>query len=220
MEQEKPKSYRFQIASTAGIIVAFLSTIAAWLQWGRLDNVRYAQADTKFDLRHAARAVEEYREQEGKLPDDWSDLEIPFDTDGPYKSYHIVHPELGTLHDCWDRPIEYTTDGETFQLKSFGQDGKPGGRGLDYDLTHDNLNASESFPTYYQFLFECSTEGILITSCLASGIITFFMTLVIAESKRLYRKKAIRIIIDFAITAIGALVVALILSILHIPTGH
>ena len=53
---------------------------------------------------------------------------------GP-KPYFSKHPIL----DTWKHPFEYTTNGNSYVLKSYGRDGKEGGDGLDKDLSSEEL---------------------------------------------------------------------------------
>jgi type II secretion system protein G len=57
------------------------------------------------------------------------------------------HPE-GILeavepNDPWGRPYEYTSDGRTYRIVSFGRDGVEGGEGFDADIRSDEIDRGE-----------------------------------------------------------------------------
>jgi hypothetical protein len=51
--------------------------------------------------------------------------------------------EKGRPLDGWGRPFLYSTDGAKFVITSLGRDGKPGGLGLDCDLSTTNTWPAE-----------------------------------------------------------------------------
>ena len=66
-----------------------------------------------------------------------------------YRRQHGAFPEtlekLGydehtnfALADAFGQPLHYQTDGQQFELVAFGNDGQPGGAGLDADVTADH----------------------------------------------------------------------------------
>jgi general secretion pathway protein G len=42
--------------------------------------------------------------------------------------------------DPWDNPYEYSSDGKSFQIVSYGRDGETGGEGIDADLSNRRLS--------------------------------------------------------------------------------
>jgi general secretion pathway protein G len=46
----------------------------------------------------------------------------------------------GPPKDAWGREFLYQSDGKTYLVRSLGKDGKPGGSGVDADLSTDDPN--------------------------------------------------------------------------------
>ena len=57
--------------------------------------------------------------------------------------------EKGRPLDGWGRPFLYSTDGAKFVIISLGRDGKPGGLGLDCDLSNTNTWPANTFSQCY-----------------------------------------------------------------------
>jgi hypothetical protein len=121
--------------------------------------------------------------------------------------------------DGWRRPFIYATDGTTCTVTSLGRDGKPGGVGLNCDLTQADPDPPESRPTLHQFLFDCSTGGIVAT-CVFTGVIASILGWVLTKPAMLDWKGAFLLTVRLAATALGAVLVAMVLAVLHIPSGH
>ena len=61
----------------------------------------------------------------------------------------------GQPSDGWKRPFLFTNVGSKLIALSYGRDGKPGGKGLDFDLTTTNIFDAQGHPTFSQFLYTC-----------------------------------------------------------------
>ena len=68
--------------------------------------------------------IRDYYAKERRLPENLSVLPELRDDNRDY-----------SLADGWGRPIQYTIEGRTVSLLSWGKDGRPGGNGQDADIT-------------------------------------------------------------------------------------
>jgi hypothetical protein len=131
----------------------------------------------------------------------------------------IVDEGKGVILDGWHRPFLCSSDGTNFLVTSYGRDGKPGGAGLDCDLTNKNRYPRESLPTFLQFVFDMEMGGIVGT-CVVCGVLTFLLSLFTIKSTDLTRQGIVVLGAKIGATVIGAVIVAVIISALHIPSGH
>ena len=101
----------------------------------------------------------------------------------------------GWLLDWWGQPLHYWTDGTHYRITSCGYDGKPGGVGLDYDLTSEDLPTyqaskerhkrarlpQDTRPTFAQFLSDrrqphrAGSGRMMALISVLAGIVTFFL---------------------------------------------
>ena len=123
------------------VVLAIIALIAGLIVpnvIGRPDEARVTVAAA--DLRTVSAALKMYRLDNGDYPTTEQGLaalaEKP--TSGPAPR---TWPEEGYLaevpRDPWDRPYVYRSPGANggFDLLSLGKDGKPGGEGIDADIT-------------------------------------------------------------------------------------
>jgi hypothetical protein len=109
-------------------------------------------------------------------------------------------------------------DGTNLLATSYGRDGKPGGEGLDCDLTSLNPKPAGSLLTFKQFLSERLARGMVIT-CFVCGGLTFLLSLVTVKLPA-SRTGWTAAILKIGVTIIAAAFVASMIAALHIPSGH
>lgn len=140
--------------------------------------------------------------------------------------------------DWWRRPLHYWTDGTHYRVTSYGRDGRPGGVGLDYDLSSDDLESGrtsthawpripkQATPTFRQFLSDRGDERypgsgrMMALMCALAGLVAFvfgFVTLGAAVQTRQGVRGTLRRLV---ITIVGTVFLAMIITTLHVPTGH
>jgi hypothetical protein len=122
--------------------------------------------------------------------------------------------------DGWERPYLFTTDGTNCLITSLGRDGKPGGRGLDCDMTNKDRTPKEAFPTFHQFLFEMPRFRGMIMICLLCGGLAGLLCFSKARIPELTLPGLVLAGFRLGATIVGAFIVAFIISCLHIPSGH
>ena len=200
MSSKPPIVLRLLIASTIGLVVSAIAIVVAW-QNEHSVLIAKRQLRTRWALGSAGEAIRAHQRTTGSLP----------------RSLDQVRDVSGLpLVDGWDRPFLYSTDGGGFLLSSYGRDGKPGGIGLDCDLSTRDPWLKESHATLAQFLFELPSEGI-IWACAASGILVFFVCLVTTR-EGLAGRSALDTILTLVVTAATALGASVFIRLLHFST--
>jgi general secretion pathway protein G len=114
-------------------IIALVATIATPQILRSLDSARADTARTQ--IRNIASALELYYIDNGRYPAVEEGIgalaiapQSARDWNGPYLK------RADELEDPWGRKYDYELDGNTFVVRSYGRDGKPGGSGVDADL--------------------------------------------------------------------------------------
>ena len=212
--QRMHRGLRLLLSSAAGLTVTILSLLSAWRGPGTHPSFRSRQDNTQYRLRTIEQAIQRHIETTGKPPSALGELQ-------EVREGRLWVGRDGSVRDCWDRPVHYSVDGGKHLVVSYGRDGKPGGRGLDCDLSSADPTPPESLPTFGQFLLDLPTGSLVWTSVLG-GVVVFLLAFCTIK-KDLYATMpagAISIAINLAVTVIAALLFASFISVLHIPTGH
>ena len=110
-----------------------------------------------------------------------------------------------------------STNTTTLVVTSYGRDGKPGGIGLDYDLTTENPDPKEARPTFQQFLHEMPTKG-MILSCFVCGGFAGLLSFLIVKIPGLSRYEMIKLAFKLVVMVLAAVFMASVIAGLHIPT--
>ena len=122
------------------VVLAIIALVAALIVpnvIGRPDQARVTVAET--DMRTISAALKMYRLDNGDYPSTTQGLKAlaektnvpPVPSNFPAEGYLSEVPS-----DPWGKPYLYTAPAPGgFSLQSLGKDGKPGGEGLDADLT-------------------------------------------------------------------------------------
>ena len=203
---------RFLIATMAGLATGSIALFVAWQSLGGGPSLAFRQSWTQSFLEEIADAIDVYRQRENTLPASLDNLRSVDDLG------LLPFREEGML-DGWERPFVYTTNGNDFTVMSYGRDGKPGGVGLDCDLTHAAPRPPSSFMTFTQFLFERPT-GRIVGTCVASPLLAFILCWRLAEPAQTTKQSVFDLCKRVVAVIIGAVIVGLILAVFHLPTGH
>ena len=124
------------------VVLAIIALVAALIVpnvIGRPDQARVTVANA--DLRTISAALKIYRLDNGGYPTTEQGLAalVVRPTSSPVPvNWHEDGYLAQVPKDPWTRPYVYRSPGESgggFDLLSYGKDGKPGGQGLDADLT-------------------------------------------------------------------------------------
>ncbi len=130
-------------------------------------------------MRNLAQYLAEYKEEQGGYPLNLDDMTSRWTYNGkPLKQSNIDH----RIRDGWENPMVYSSDGKTWELLSYGADGKPGGIGLDADIRKTDIDGlgftlyKDSPPTIEQVVRSEYFNGPIASSMLA-GIVGFILSL-------------------------------------------
>jgi hypothetical protein len=157
-------------------------------------------------LRQLTEEIQDYREKTGHPPASLTDPTF-------------VKDRRFIINDAWDRPFHYEVEGDAYDLYSLGEDDQPGGYGPDADLHAGKFNRDTECLTLRQFTSHPMTGGIKLT-CILAGVLAFPLCL-LGVNKRL--KKGLPLRSDFrvhGITTLFAILAAIVISVLHLPSGH
>ena len=213
MNDQKQTRLRLILSIAAGLAVATIATIVAWWSIAPSRGIRPQQSYTQYVLEDIRYAIREYRTQTNAIPQQLEDSPMLGE------KYWSRFDDERRLLDGWQRPFDYSTDGKNYAVTSFGRDGKPGGFGLNHDLTSANPYPHDAIPTFAQFIGDCPTQGIVGT-CIFAGSITSVLCWFLAKPAQLTRPNLFRLAGRIVATVIGAIIVAMCLAGAHIPSGH
>lgn len=104
---------------------------------------RACREATERQLDAVEMAVRCYYEDMGAFPSCLDDLLVSSVAPGPPRFAHLI-ADL-PIRDAWGRDVRYRVDAVTpsFQIRSLGRDGLPGGAGLDADIVRPRSPAGE-----------------------------------------------------------------------------
>ncbi|WP_337250283.1 type II secretion system major pseudopilin GspG [Sphingomonas japonica] len=121
------------------VVLAIIALVAALIVpnvIGRPDEARVTVANT--DIRTISAALKMYRLDNGSYPTTQQGLAALSQKPStpPVPANWSSEGYLGDVPvDPWGNPYAYSSDSNSFELKSLGKDGQPGGTELDADLT-------------------------------------------------------------------------------------
>jgi hypothetical protein len=143
----KPPSLgrRLLLSALLGSTVALLVVFVAWQQVGAQDCAQEATQRKLKEIRAAHVANPSKSFEELAMHPRWQ------------------HGRYGVWDDAWGRPLEI----EVERVVSYGRDGKPGGRGLDCDLSTDDPTPAAAVVGFTVALNSFSGEAGLATGFLA-----------------------------------------------------
>ena len=208
---------RFLVAICVWLAVSGISIYTSWQDTKKAELVWFEQWRTQSDLRDINRSILEFQRKSNAVPRTLDQLRS-IATEGNVQ-IAIGFNSDGQLDDGWKRPFLFLSDGTNYLVTSYGRDGKPGGIGVDYDLTSKNPKPNESLPTFDQFLSNECVQG-MIESSLGCGALAAILSLLTVRIPDFSRRGLIILGMSLCATIIGTLFVTSIITALHIPSGH
>jgi general secretion pathway protein G len=205
---------RIAISASVGILVAAIAIVAAWRSIGSMWQVRPEQWTTRTAILELEKVVQMYHGTTKTLPKSLEELSISDE----FRAY-VPRDEKGRPLDAWGRPLLYSTADTKYVITSLGQDGKPGGIGLDCDLSNTNDWPDEARPTFRQFLTHPMTRG-SARACLACAVLAFLLSLAMVDPSILQRYGVLPLVIQLGATILMTLIVAFFLGFAEIPNYH
>lgn len=166
------------------------------------------QATTRHTLTQINKAIADYHLTHHTLPRSLSQLKTEAG-DRDYSQYP----------DGWGRPFVCTVRGTHSLVTSYGRDGKPGGTGWDTDLTSDNPHPPNDGLTFRQFLTYPETQDLVQWACI-SGILASLLCWFTVQPQTLTWRSSLGLAGQVLVTLAAAAVIAMAITVLHIPSGH
>ncbi len=158
------------------------------------------------DMMSIVKDIQQYREIKHALPKSLADLNL-----NPYYTT-----------DGWGCPFVYKVTGSDYALFSYGQDGKPGGEGLDTDISSDNLRLQDhkgKRATFRQYLSYPYFGDMAGRACLGGGLAGLLCFTLLRREKR---SDALRgeVTVQILALLVAATLIATFMTMMHLPMGH
>jgi hypothetical protein len=182
------------------------------------NNYHWDQDRALRDLVGLKKAVDTYRQENGRYPEDLVDLKK-----GPPPADWIDSD--GSVPDPWNNAYQYRPEQDGYSILSMGRDGKLGGEVFDHDLvvTHlspdgDRLDWKQAvgLPTLHQFTLDYPTKGIQL-ACALAGVCAFAACLLTLMTGQATPKSSLAGLI---LTLLFCLWFAVNISAIHVPSHH
>jgi len=154
--------------------------------------------------------MEDQQRKTGVLPRSPGQIRNPDNT--PYA-------DDGIIFDGWRRPLRFAVRGDSYVITSLGRDGKPGGVGLDCDLSNRDLHPRAATLPVSQIVFNPSLQG-MVVAMLVSGALTFLLTFKSVKLPHGSWGNWVALGVQLAVTLAATVFVAMIITMLHYPSGH
>jgi hypothetical protein len=123
------------------------------------------------------------------------------------------------LLDQWGNLLVLSQDDTNCIVTSYGRDGKPGGIGIDCDLTSKTPLPKKSIPTFGQYWHNPRAND-QIRWCFICGFMATFLSLLTVRIPNLTPRGMTVLGISLVMTLIGTVFVAIMITGLHVPSGH
>jgi general secretion pathway protein G len=205
MDHRKQTKTRLAIASLVGIMIIGVCLNVTWKMAG--SQIRYSQIFTQRILTRIDTAIKEYRRQKGVLPQSLSQLS------------NVPVRDNGAILDSWKHPLIYEVHKDGYTLMSYGRDGKPGGVGLDCDLSSAGPRPATAALPFLQVMFHPMAQRMVWTS-IVSGIFAFLLIFDMVTPVDLSQRRWVELTFKILMMLIAACIVAVAITMLHVPSGH
>ncbi len=126
------------------IVVAIIALIGSFV--GLKVSKRYDEAKvdaTKVQIKQLGVVLSDFRRMCGFYPSTEQGLDalVKAPTIGrPCKNYDSDGYLKKVPQDAWNNDFSYTSNGSTYEIKSWGADGKEGGTGIDKDISSNDID--------------------------------------------------------------------------------
>jgi hypothetical protein len=226
MQRPVNPPWRVRLSILVGLLAVAVSCAVAYRLYcgGAIEAPRGMTLNTIADMR---KEVEAYRQEKHSLPRSWRELALTT----------IRTDDAGAPRDRWRWPLHYWTDGKRYRITSYGYDGRPGGTGLSYDLSIDDLARPlppQARIAFRQFVtdrgdycaragFHGSGFGMAVTSLLTGAMAALLAFLTLGDRTpphEILPMVVLRLLVRLSVTTLTALFVGLMIAALHQPSGH
>jgi len=197
---------RLVLSSIAGLIIFGIGINATWTS--SQGHAPLLQRMTRKYMGIVDSDIQAYHKKHGKWPASLNvvglDPDFPDNNDG------------NVWVDSWGRPYVYRVTKNSYSLMSYGRDGKPGGVGLDSDISMHNANSE--MPFLQAMTDPWASE--MIEASVFGGLLTFFLTFFLIRPADLNREKWGCLLAKLAPTLIVLFYLTLLIVALDYPSGH
>jgi hypothetical protein len=170
------------------------------------------QRGTQWELQSLNKLIIDYRQRSGLDPTNFEQIETA--------TNFVPWMEDHKFVDHWGHPLVLSIEGGNTIITSYGRDGKPGGVGIDCDLTTKDPMPKEAVPTLQQF-WENELLHPMILTALFCGALAALLSFVTVRVPDFTSRGLIVLVLSLGATAVGSVIVAGMITILHLPAvGH
>ncbi len=204
---------RLLLGLIVGAIVAAISIYIAWYNNVVEHYNEYLcreQMVTRWRLEYLDQTVKEYIQKSNSLP---QSLEQAIDASTNGISY--AEP----LTDGWHHPFQYSVTGPHCIITSYGADNKPGGIGINCDLANKNPRPKERKMTFPQFLKAPAARG-MVNCSIICGFAAALICISGVKTTQLSDHPVTSLVFRLFATVIAATILAIMITGLHVPSGH
>jgi len=210
---QKYLSLRLLIAACIWLIISGISLYVAWQQANH-SMAWWQQWETRRALKDMGKAIAAYQLEFKVSPHTFEQLQSMTNTI-PEMEYW----SFSGFTDSWQHPFIFSNEETNCLIISYGADGKPGGSGINCDLTTSDPYPQGSSPTFAQFFSNKECQGMITSSFICGGLAALLSLLTVRVSN-LTKRGLIAHIIKLCIVLVGVLIVTIMITALHIPSGH
>jgi hypothetical protein len=197
---------RIAIGIATAMMIAGTSYLVAWNGYRNWIYQYSPEAQTVRYLNLIKNDIEVYRQAKGRLPSDLAELPV-------CKVHKVSINDKGQPRDVWGTPILYRVEGDQYTLLSYGRDGEPGGTGYDADLTPEDWPPKA---TLWEFTVAGDSAGMKLC-CIGAGLLALPLCFRMSSWQP---KSSLAFLVELSVTAVFAVAIAVVMSVLHVPTGH
>jgi general secretion pathway protein G len=118
------------------VIIGLLASLVAPKLFGKLEDAKVKTA--KAQIAMISTALDAFKLDVGRYPTSQEGLKVLWENPGNIPNWHGKYLPKPITKDPWGHPYYYKSpgeNGEPYDLKSFGADGKPGGEGENKDIS-------------------------------------------------------------------------------------
>jgi hypothetical protein len=198
---------RLLLSFATALVVFVTAYFCAWKTFYMFHGLD--QQLTRRSLIELRDDIEKYKETNGKLPEKLEDLDV-------FKKGFLRQNDAGQAVDGWLRPFAYEVEDGEYRLFSYGRDGEPGGEGLDADLYPGGRSWG---PTLWQYATYPGTFDIFVM-CALAGLIAFPICLLQGREVAGEKSSLLGILWRNSLTAFFAVVVAVMIGVPFLQSGH